>query len=82
MLQLRLVRGEGEVVAERNLAPAVAGHSWENRAVTWVDEDVVSMSEPGDFYEVRRHVGGGGGHQLFVNNFELGVRQCDVISLK
>ena len=34
-------------------------------------EAMVSEARPGDYYQVMRNAGGGGGHRLIVSNFKL-----------
>ena len=58
-------------VAEKRQVFGIAEHELIVAKVTLgAGEPVVSESQPGDFYRFMRNVGGGGVHQLFVNNFK------------
>jgi len=51
----------------------VAPHSWSGpKSVTFVkDSDIVKLAQPGHTLQVQTHVGGGGGHQIFVNDLTV-----------
>lgn len=74
-LQLLLKREDGSVASSKILSEALADHDWQKMNIE-IDssEDVIQQYNPGYTYEVMRHVGGGGGHQLFVNDFKLGFK--------
>jgi len=36
-------------------------------------EDIVKLAKPGDFYQIMKNIGGGGGHQLSIKNFQLKI---------
>ena len=37
------------------------------------NEKIVKLAKPGDFYQVMKNVGGGGGHQLIIQDFKLKI---------
>ena len=37
------------------------------------EENVVKLAKPGDYYQVMREIGGGGGHTLTIKNFKLTI---------
>ena len=36
-------------------------------------ENVVELAKPGDYYQVMREIGGGGGHRLTIKDFKLTI---------
>ena len=36
-------------------------------------EDIVKLAKPGDFYQIMKNIGGGGGHQLSIKDFQLKI---------
>ena len=79
MLWVQLVRGE-EVMADSledypNLAPHVSGPigRLERQELEIRDHPVLRLSRPGDRLRFMRNIGGGGGHNLRVNNFKAKI---------
>ena len=75
-LELILKREDGSVASSRMLSNTLAEH--ERQSINFeldTSEDVIQQYNPGYIYEVARHVGGGGGHQLFVYDFKLGFKE-------
>ena len=36
-------------------------------------DEIVKLAQPGDYFEIMKNVGGGGGHSLYIRNFKLKV---------
>ena len=36
-------------------------------------EDIVKLARPGDFYQIMKNIGGGGGHSLKITDFKLKI---------
>jgi hypothetical protein len=49
----------------------VAAHEWTEQKVVLRDEQVVKNAKAGDIVEFWRHIGGGGGHTLSVEKFQI-----------
>ena len=60
---------ESEVVAEKRRVFGIAKHHEEAANTEIVNDSIVSLAEPGDFYRFMRNMGGGGGHKLTVKRF-------------
>jgi len=43
-----------------------------NEVLTQTDE-IVKLAQPGDYFEIMKNVGGGGGHGLYIRNFKLKI---------
>jgi hypothetical protein len=70
---IKLMRKSG-MVAEKRAVFGIAEHEWTTPSATLgADEPIVRDAQPGDFYEFMRNVGGGGGHELCVENFKAVV---------
>lgn len=84
-LRLDLLRIDGnrqlDVVASVELDRGqVAAHEWEHREVSIEGDDPLLASiQEGDTFRVQSVVGGGGGHELFVANFRLGLMSANCI---
>lgn len=64
-------RGGETVLAEKRGLFGIAKHKEETASAEVVEDAVVSMAQPGDFYRFMRNAGGGGGHTLTVKNFRV-----------
>lgn len=60
-----------EIAMNDNMFGIVAEHEWKTSTSLLVDDDVVKLAQPGDYYCFMRDAGGGGGHTLFVNKFTV-----------
>jgi len=71
-VRLVLINMAGETVATQDCF-GVAPHSWSGpKSVTFDrNSDVVKLAQPGHTLQVQTHVGGGGGHQIFVNDLTV-----------
>jgi len=51
------------------------GIEFENNAedVLIQTDEIVKLAQPGDYFEIMKNVGGGGGHNLYIRNFKLKV---------
>ena len=50
----------------------IAPHSLAKAMDTVLDhEDIVKLAKPGDYYQVMRNIGGGGGHRLNIEDFKI-----------
>ena len=51
------------------------GIEFENNAedVLIQTDEIVKLAQPGDYFEIMKNVGGGGGHHLWIQNFKLKV---------
>ena len=50
----------------------VAPHEWEEVTDTLTsEENIVKLAKAGDYYQIMKNVGGGGGHELKIRNFKL-----------
>lgn len=56
-------------VAEKRRVFGIAKHHEEAADAEIVNDSIVSLAEPGDFYRFMRNVGSGGGHKLTVKKF-------------
>ena len=36
-------------------------------------DEIVKLAQPGDYFEIMKNVGGGGGHGLYIRNFKLKI---------
>ena len=60
-----------KVIAENNNLFGIAEHNWADAECKLVNDPIVQLSEPNDFYSFERNAGGGGGHSLHVKNFAV-----------
>jgi hypothetical protein len=70
MLRLELIR-EGTAPAVI-LTPEVSPHGWESIIMTIIDSDdngLLRQCEAGDYIQIQRLIGSGGGHELHLRNF-------------
>ena len=52
----------------------VAPHEWEEVTDTLTsEENIVKLAKAGDYYQIMKNVGGGGGHELKIRNFKLKI---------
>ncbi len=72
-LMVKLIRRDSgeKVIVENNNIFGIADHEWTKSSCKLVDNPVVRLAEPGDFYRFERNAGGGGGHSLSVKNFTV-----------
>ena len=72
---LKIIR-EGEVILETSSSLCgLAEHKWgEVNVYLGKEQNVVSQFKPGDKYRFMQNVGGGGGHSLYIKNFEVALR--------
>ena len=66
---------ELKMVAEKRRVFGIAKHHQEEAKAEIVDDDVVALSQPGDFYRFMRSIGSGGGHTLTVKKFRAVATQ-------
>ena len=52
-------------IAPHSLAEAV-------NTITETD-DIVKLAKPGDYYQIMKNIGGGGGHRLKIHDFKLTI---------
>ena len=67
---VQLMRGD-DIVAECRDTFGIAKHKEEFARAHISNHQIVQMAQPGDFFRFMRNVGGGGGHQLVVKDFEV-----------
>jgi hypothetical protein len=75
MLQCRIVR-RGDEIASFDLSSSVAGSDWEHREFAIEGFELLQVlvkCQPGDELQVWRFVGHGGGHELKIRGFKLGL---------
>jgi len=55
--------------------PPASGIEFEKNAeeVLIQTDEIVKLAQPGDYFEIMKNVGGGGGHHLWIQNFKLKV---------
>ena len=75
-LQLRRPKNGGtsfDMVSEMRADHfGVAPHETSEFSGTLTEQDeIVSLAQPGDYYQVMKNVGGGGGHSLTVRDFKM-----------
>lgn len=70
-LKLVLLR-ESEKVAEVQLNKEAASHNWSHHVFEMESGEFLESIQPNDTIQVDRWVGGGRGHELYVENFRIG----------
>ena len=60
-----------EEIAKNEDMLGIAEHDWKTVSCLLVDDAVVKLAQPGDFYCFMKEAGGGGGHKLFAKNFTI-----------
>ena len=60
-----------QVIAENNNLFGIAEHKWTAAKCKLVNDPVVRLAEPNDFYSFERNAGGGGGHTLSAKDFTV-----------
>jgi hypothetical protein len=80
-LYVALIR-DGTAVAWKCLQKGVAPHHEEKLSIHITDDDVCTESLPGDQLAIYFHVGGGGGHELFVKDFDVFIDYGSGVVLK
>ena len=79
MLYLNLHSDDGTLLLSRPLSENVALHNWTDVNISFNSTDeIVSKYETGYYYEISRYVGGGGGHELFINDFDMQLKEGGV----
>jgi len=52
----------------------VAPHSLAEAVHTFTEtDDIVKLAKPGDYYQIMKNIGRGGGHQLIIQDFKLTI---------
>lgn len=62
---------EKKEVAKNNNLFGIAEHNWKTSTRLLIDDPVVKLAQPGDYYCFMRDPGGGGGHKLYVKHFTV-----------
>ena len=68
---MRRVSDEKKVVAENTNLFGIVPRPEDTSECCLVNDPVVQLAEPGDYYSFERNAGGGGGHTLKVKNFRV-----------
>ena len=68
-------RSKSELIHELHFRRfGVAPHEWEEITDTLTsEENIVKLAKAGDYYQIMKNVGGGGGHELKIRNFKLTI---------
>ncbi|CAL1171001.1 unnamed protein product [Cladocopium goreaui] len=77
-LFLTLKRGDGDVLLRKNLYGTYRGQDYpygkQPPAITFTEsDDMVSLAEPGCFYQMEYRVGHGGGHKITVEDWVVKI---------
>ena len=52
----------------------IAPHKEDDAVDTLTEkEDIIKLARPGDYYQIMKNIGGGGGHSLKITDFKLEI---------
>ena len=74
-IKLVAVDGECELIFEMESDKfGIAPHNFEMADHTLTQsEDIVKLAKAGDYYQIMKNVGGGGGHRLKIEDFKITI---------
>jgi hypothetical protein len=82
MIYLTLSRGEDRLETV-HLTEHASPHSWENVDFYLLEHPLIEKAQQGDLITIHYKVGGGGGHELFVEQFKIAlISRLEIAPLK